>query len=146
MHRALVDEEGLFGWFEADIAIQRLSRELRLVGAHDHPDIADPQSCRRPHVHVAAAVIRTWRDKLSVGQFFDDEGLLVRRIARNARLAAERERDGRAYTSGMRGLGRLRIIDHADRGALGVVADQRAHHAVAVATAPPALILLATAA
>src|SRR5207237_8833389 len=41
MHRALVDEDGLLGWFDADIAIHRLIRELRLVRTHDHAHIAD---------------------------------------------------------------------------------------------------------
>src|ERR1700687_2220122 len=94
MHRALVDENRLLGRFDADIAIHRLIGELRLARTHDHADTADAQGCRRPHVHVAAAIIGTGRYELSVGQFFDDEGLLVRRIARDARLAAERERDG----------------------------------------------------
>ena len=49
-----------------------------------------------PHVHVAAAVIGAGRDELSVGQFLDDEGFLVRRVARNAGLAAERQRHGGA--------------------------------------------------
>src|SRR3984957_13579926 len=34
MHRTLVDEDGLLGRLDADIAVHRLIRELRLVRAH----------------------------------------------------------------------------------------------------------------
>ena len=142
MHRALVDEDGLLGRLDADIAVHRLVRELRLVRTDDHPDIADPQGCRRSHIHVAAAIIGTGRDEFSVGQVFDDECLLIRRVARNARFAAERQRDGRADAGGMRGLGGGGIEDHADRGALCVVADQRAQHARGVGIAAGAGIVL----
>ena len=142
MHRALVDQDRLLGRLDADIAVHRLIRELRLVRTHDHPDIADPQGRRRPHVHVAAAIIGAGRHELSVGQFFDDESLLVGRIARDARLAAERQRDGGADAGGMRGLRRGGIVDHADRGACGVVADQRAQHAGGVGIAAGAGIVL----
>jgi hypothetical protein len=67
MHRAFVDQNGLLQGFDADIAVHRLIRKLRPVGAHHNPDVADPQSRRRPHVHVAAAIIRTGGDELSVG-------------------------------------------------------------------------------
>ena len=67
---------------------------------------------------------------------------LIRRVARNAGLAAERERDGCANASGVRGLRGGRIVDHADRGAGGVVADQRAQHARGVGIAAGAGIVL----
>ena len=142
MHRAFVDQNGLLRWFDADIAIHRLIRELRPVRTHHHPDIADPQSRRRPHVHVAAAIIGAGGDELSVGQIFDDEGLFVRRVTRNARSAAERERDGGTFAGGVRGLCRGGIADHADGGAGGVVADQRAQHAGGVGIAAGAGIVL----
>ena len=104
MHRALVDEDRLFGRLDADIAIHRLVGELRLVRGDDDADVADAQAGRRAHVHVAAAIIGAGRDEVSVGQFFDDEGLLVGRVARNAGLAAERQRDACADAGCMRGL------------------------------------------
>ena len=97
---------------------------------------------RRAHVHVAAAIIGAGRDELSVREFFDDEGFLVGRIAGNAGLAAERQRDGGADAGRMRGLGRLRIVDHAGRGADRLVAHQRAQHAGGVGIAAGAGIVL----
>src|SRR2546421_1297363 len=104
MHRTLVDENGLLGWLDADVAIHRLIRELRLVRTDDHPDVTDPQGRRRSHVHVTAAIIRAGRHEFSVGQLLDNEGLLIRRIARNTGFAPERDGDGSADTGGMRSL------------------------------------------
>ncbi len=142
MHRTLVDQDRLFGRFDPDIAVHRLVGELRLVGTHDHTDVADAQARRRSHLHVAAAIIGAGRHELAVRQFFDDEAFLIRRVARDAGLAAERKRHGGADARGMRGLGRLRIVDHAGRRARRLVADQRAQHACRVGIAAGAGIVL----
>src|SRR3954463_14598712 len=93
MYRALVDQDFLFGRLDADIAVHRLIRELRLVGADDDSDIAEAQAGRRSHIHVASTIIGAGRHEFAVRQFFDDESFPVWRIARYARLAAEIERD-----------------------------------------------------
>mgnify|MGYP003528885187 CR=1 FL=1 len=68
MHRALVDENGLLGRLDADVAIHRLICELRLVTRHHDLYAPKTQTGRWAKAHLHAAIKRPGRSEIAVVQ------------------------------------------------------------------------------
>ena len=142
MHRALVDQYCLGGGLDAGEAIHLLIGELRLLAGDHHADAADPQAGRRPDGHACAAIERPGAGEAPVVQAFDRERRRERRVAGDARLAAEPDREFGADTHGVcraRGGG---VHHQSDGCALRTGGHQRSQHAGGVGIAAGAGIVL----
>ena len=97
IHYTKLYEDLLFGGLDAEVAEHLLVRGLGAAAGDDDGDAADPEQRHGAERHAPAAEVGAGAGEGAVAQLRHLERRLVGRIARDAALAAEPQRDRGAF-------------------------------------------------
>src|SRR5262249_58561711 len=116
---ALEHETFLIRRLDAEMAKRRLIERLHALARHRDADAADREQRHSAEIDVASARYGAGRAYLAVAETRHAKRALERLDALGARAAAERDRDFLPLARRMRCIGRRRIAQIAEPGALG---------------------------